>query len=72
MASYSPDLQEESASGNVELPSFLVCSVVDTPEGKKTLALPASFRSKWADDSIRREKWEQELARFDSRSGFRI
>ncbi|CAE7499646.1 unnamed protein product [Symbiodinium sp. CCMP2592] len=61
-----PAAAEASDSPAVNQPTFNLCVVTETPEGNMAIALPPGIRSKWSEDSARKEEWAQVLKKFDA------
>ena len=68
MPAYAPELDtDDNDPANFALPGLLLCTVAETPDGKKTLALAPSIRNKWNEDTQCCGEWQAEIAAFDAR-----
>ncbi|CAE7234450.1 unnamed protein product [Symbiodinium sp. CCMP2592] len=63
-SNFQPEPAAEAASQGPSDPTFNLCSLATTPEGNLAIALPPGIRSKWSEDSARKDDWEKLLKKF--------
>ncbi|CAE7413242.1 unnamed protein product [Symbiodinium sp. CCMP2592] len=55
--SFQPDPPTTTDSEGPADPTFNLCSLTRNPEGNLAIALPPGIRTKWSEDSARKEDW---------------
>ncbi|CAE6940362.1 unnamed protein product [Symbiodinium sp. CCMP2456] len=62
---FQPDPPAPGPEGTTE-PTFNLCSLAQNSDGTPALALPPGIRSKWSEDSARKDDWDKLLSKFDA------
>ena len=63
---FQPDPPATAASTGPSEPTFNLCSLSRNTEGNLAIALPPGIRTKWSEDSARKDDWEKLLKKFDA------
>ena len=63
--SFKADPPPTDSAGPAD-PTFNLCSIARNPDGNLAIALPPGIRTKWSEDSARKDDWAKLLAKFDA------